>query len=267
MDGLQAAGLSAIIREEIKRSDKTGAAEPVLGEGSPELRWRLALFEIVVDALKAVHHDTEVLGQPIWKEEARLRAAGFLELALADSFGSRPPRNKSEDSNSDLLSISKLAQCYLSLRQTRARGLLECEDTLQDLCIGLAVAYQPAVRNLDLQVSSCPTLLRADLRRSLILFISCVVQGMLGRAARLGSDGCASLKLSAMEPSMVHLRVETCDPVAEIYFSPEYPIATGIAASLRAEFVCRQGPANGSIVEMQFSTDPPDASSRQMARR
>jgi hypothetical protein len=267
MDGLQIAGLSGIIREEIKRSDKTGTTEPVLGDASSELRWRLALFEIVVDALKAIHYDTEVFDRSICKEEARFRAAGFLDLALADSFGARPPRNESVDSNSDLLSISKLAHCYLSLRQTRVRGLLECEDTLQDLCIGLAVAYQPVVRNLDLQVSSCKTLLRADRRRSLILFISCVVQGMLGRASKLGSDGCASLKLSATEPSMVHLRVETCDPLAEIYGSSEYHIAIGIAASLRAEFVCRQGPAKGSILEMQFSTEPSDASSRQIERR
>lgn len=267
MDGLQVAELPRIVREETRYLDTMRLAETEHGDASPKLRWRWALFELVLDALRVVHHDAEEAGQPIWKEAARFRATGFLELALADLFGSRLPNAGHEDFKADLPSISRLAHCYLSLQHDRVRVPIACEDILQDTCLGLAAAYHPAIRTLNIQASSCPVRLHSGSRRALLLFISCVVQGMLGRASRLGNNAHALLTLSTLEPSIVNLQIETCDSNAEVFASPEYEIAIKLAAILEAEFICLRSPANGTILDLRFSTALREASLAQCARR
>ena len=266
MDGLQVAASSRIIPEGLRYPDVTRAAKTERADASLEQRWRRAVFGMVVDALQAIHHEAEVYAQPLWKEEARLRANGFLGLALVNSFGTNLPTTGGGVFRTDLPSIAKLAHCYLLLQKNRVHGSLEFGNTLQDTYIGLAAVYQPTIQNIDFQVSFCPMRLRSHEYRSLILFLSCIMQGMLGRASRLGTDARASLKLTTIAPSTVSLQVETCDTLAEIFGSPEYSVARKIAAGLSAEFVWRQGPANGSTLEMQFSTCSLEASHRQFLR-
>jgi hypothetical protein len=255
MDGLQVAEQPSIIPKGTRISDMARAPNAEHVDAFPEIRWRGALLEIAADVLRVIHQEVEGPAHSIWKEEARLRANGFLQLALVDSVKAMPPRKGSGDCKLDLRSVSKLAHCYRSLQHSRLRGLIECENILQDAFFGLAAAYQPAVRNLDLQISLCPMLLRSDQCRALVLFMSCVVQGILRRASGCGGDGQALLKLSRIDPSTGHLLVQTSDPVASIFISSEYQIASRLAGALAAEFVCRQGTANGSILEMRFSTN------------
>ncbi len=190
----------------------------------------------------------------VWQDEARLRATAFLQLALVDSIKTIPSGNEFSDCAWDHRSVSKLARCYRSLRLNSVCEPFECGNILRDTLFGLAAAYRPVVLNFDLQVSFHPTLLGSHECRALALFTNCLLQGMLERASGRGGGGKARLKLNAVGRSMTSLLIQTSDPVTEIYSSSGYEIASRLAAKLNAEFVCRQGPANGNFLEVRFAT-------------
>jgi hypothetical protein len=216
------------------------------------MRWRRALFEMAGDTLRIIHDEAEGSGHSIWKEEAQLRATDFVQLALMGFFEAMSPHKAVRVRKLDLQSVSKLARCYRFLDETHVSGPLECERILRNTLLGLAAAYRPAVWNLKLQVSACPIVLSLTHRRALILFMSCVVQGILGRASKSGVRGQASRTFSTITPSAASLRIETCAPATDLFFSPEYATATQLAAILAADLVSRQGPAYGTILEMRF---------------
>jgi hypothetical protein len=252
MEALQVAKWPRAISNGITTIDMARAFKTEQGSPSPAVLWRCALFEMAGDTLRFIHDEAEASGHSIWKEEAQVRAAGFVQLALTGLFEEMSPNRGVGNCRLDLQSVSTLAQCYRSLQQTDPRGRLECEHILRDTLTGLAAAYQPAVRNLELQVSSCPIVLCLTQRRALVLFMSCVVQGILGRASKYGFRGQALLTLTTIAPSAASLRIQTCDPATELFFSPEYTVATQLAGILGADLVSRQDPSGGSLLEMRF---------------
>jgi hypothetical protein len=150
------------------------------------MRWRRAFFEMAGGTLRIIHDQAEGSGHSIWKEEAQLRATGFVQLALMGLFEVMSPHKAVKVRKLDLQSVSRLARCYRFLEDPHVRGRLECERILRSILPGLAAACRPAVWNLESQVSACPIVLSLTQRRALILFMSYVVQGILGRASKYG---------------------------------------------------------------------------------
>jgi hypothetical protein len=255
MEAFQVAEPSSIIPNGMRISDMTRMFEVEQVDASPEMRWRWALLKMATDTLHVIHHEAKGQSHSIWKEEARLRAAGLLQLALVDSFKAMPSHKGAWDCKWDHRPVSKLALCYRSLQQGTVRGRLDCENILRDAFLGLAAAYQPVVRNLDFQVSLHPISLGSEQRRALVLFTSCIVQGILERISGREGSGQALLALHSNGKSTASLLVQTSDPTAAILTSSGHEIASRLAANLGAEFVCRQGPVSGSILELRFSTD------------
>jgi hypothetical protein len=255
MDTLQTNERPGTLSKRMRLSNMSSASDIEQVDAFPGMRWRLAILELVGDVLRTTRRHVADPGQRMWSEEARLRATGFLDLALADPVRGPALTKRSRERRVDLQSIAKLALCYRSAQAHRPSGPLDCETILQDMSLGLAAAYQPAVRALDLQFSSHRMRIGASPCRALVLFMSCIVQGILGRAAKRGGDAQAWLKLNRIDASTGLLLVQTTDPVAAILASPEYGVASRLAGSLDGEFVCRQGRGDGSIVEVRFSTD------------
>jgi hypothetical protein len=255
MDTLQTNEQPGTGSKRMRLSNMSSASDFEQLDAVPGMRWRLAILEMVGDVLRTTRRHVADPGQWMWKEEARLRATGFLHLALADPAKGPALAKRSRDRKADLRSIAKLALCYRSVQAHRPGSPLDCEAVLQDMFLGLAAAYQPAIGSLDLQFSSHRMRIGASPCRALVLFMSCIVQGILGRAARRGGDAQAWLKLNRIDASTGLLLVQTSDPAAAIFASPEYGVASRLAGSLDGEFVCRQGIGDGSIVEMRFSTD------------
>jgi hypothetical protein len=252
MEALQTAKWRRVVSNGINTKDTARVLKTERDNPSPEMLWRGALFEMARDSIYFIHDETEESDQSIWEEEAQARGAGFVQLALTGLFEAISPNQGGGNCRLDVQSISTLARCYRSLQETNPSGRLECEHILRDTLFGLGAAYQPAVRNLELQVSSCPVVLCLTQRRALILFMSCVVQGILGRASRYRSHGQVSLTLTTISPSAGSLRIQTCDRAMELFFSPEYTVATRLAGILGADLVSRQEPSGGSILEMRF---------------
>jgi hypothetical protein len=252
MQALHAAKWHRVIFNGTNTTEMAKVFKAEQGNPSPETLWRCALFEMANDTLRFIHDEAEASDQSIWKQEAQVRGTGFVQLALTGLFQAMSQNKRVGNARLDLQSVSALAQCYRSLQETDPRGPLECEHILRDTLTGLAAAYQPAVWNLELQFASCPMQLCLTQRRALTLFMSCVVQGILGRASKYGLRGQLSLTLTTIAHSAASLRIQTCDSVMELFFSPEYAVAAELAGILGANLVFRQDPAGGSILEMRF---------------
>jgi hypothetical protein len=265
MNVVYAADSQMIIPDGVGISDMMKMFDAGKTETSAAMQWRWALLEMAADTLQLVHDDGRAESQTIWKDEGRLRAGGLLQLALVDSYRLALSRIGSKECKINLRQVARLAHCYRVLQNGSLSGSRPCDNFLRDAVLGLIAAYRPVVRNFDIQLSLLPVLLRCDQRRGLALFINSITQGVLERACLRGGGGRIRLMLAPADALSASLKMEISDPIAAIYESASYQLASRIASNLEANVVCKHDGQNGALLELIFATNSMQLPSEMIA--
>jgi hypothetical protein len=249
MKSFQAAEPLNIIPNGIKISDMTYLLENENSFTSSEMHWRRALLDMAVDTLPIIQQCGGTDQNAIWKDEARLRASRFLQLALVDA---RQPRHTgAPDCKWDHPSIAKLAHCYRALPQNNLRS--NTGHVFKNVLSGLAAAYRPILPKFEFQHAITAMPLRAGQCRALALLMGCLLQGSFERAVNHGGSGQCLLSLNSIGRSEVRLTIDTLEPAAVVAMASGHDIVSRLAAALDAELVYTRASSSETSLELQFS--------------